>query len=63
MLVIAFGTAPEHIVCVPDMDPAVIIFSKIVIVETAVQPCGVVIFNFTVIEEVKGGVGEKVTEF
>ena len=44
------------------MDPAVIIFSIIVIVETAVQPCGVVISNFTVIEEVKGGVGEKLTD-
>ena len=64
ILVIGLGISPEHIVWVPDMEPALIIFSRTVNVWTAVQPWGVVMSSFTVIEELKvgEGVAYKVTD-
>ena len=56
------GTVFKQIFCDPVIVPDVIRFSNIVIVATAEQPCGVIISNFTVIDEVNGGLGEKFTD-
>ena len=57
-LIIGSGILPLHIVCIDgEIVPADIMFSITVIVETAEQPSGVVISNFTVIEELKVGDG------
>ena len=57
-LIIGSGTLPLQTVwSAGEIVPADMIFSKTVIVETAVHPSGVVISNFTVIEELKVGDG------